>query len=234
MSPAITPSFTTLTISSIASASSSSSDVSIDFTSSLQSQAMMPVPSIPQYLVMKILSPVFISCLILFFGCLPMAVDTITGLLTAGVISVCPPITSTSISSAAAAACFIMVSISSSVVPTGSITASIIPTGCTPFEAMSLQDIWIDSLPISLTEAVMGSVDITQIYSPKSISAQSSPIPGLVIISSLLNFMLSNIILFKTSLSSLPVLSIVYHLQKFFFSYNRYIKFFGFFVFGRA
>ena len=89
--------------------------------------------------------------------------------------------------------------------------SSVIPTGCTPLLAMSLQEICIESFPTSCTEAVMGSVETTQSYSPKSITAQSSPTSAPVRTSGLLNFIPLKTILSRTSLSSFPTFNFFIH-----------------------
>ena len=112
-------------------------------------------------------------------------------------------------SAAVSAACPIMWVISSSVVPSGSITASRIPIGSIPFEAISFADICMQSLPMSFTDAVIGSVDITHSYSPKSIAAQSSPTPACTSTSGLLHFILLITAFESSALSNFPTFSML-------------------------
>ena len=163
----------------------------------------MPVPSIPQYLVMKILSPVFYLLLnfVLRLTVCPMAVDTITGLLTSRGDSVCPPIISTlhKVQFAATRLLHYDHYISLQLCPPAAYSQHYSHRAYCRLKAVSFQDIWIDSLPISLTEKlpIRGLLTLHKIYSPKSISRAVSPIPVLLLSHLSLNFMLSNIILLK-------------------------------------
>ncbi len=125
--------------------------------------------------------------------------------LTAGVISVCPPIISTLSEAASSAACRTMSCSTSSVVPSGASIVNKSPKGSTPLAATSLQDMCTARRPISLEAPVIGSVDTTQAYSPKSSTLQSSPTFDLTSTSFLLNRKLDSILFSSTSDGSLPL-----------------------------
>jgi len=112
-----------------------------------------------------------------FFFAIPRAVTEITGLITASVISLCPP--NISIPIWREASCMPSIrsfSISSSA-PAGRSNVTSIPRGFAPQAAISLQEMKTERYPLFLLAPVMGSVEATATFSPKSIMLQSSPKP---------------------------------------------------------
>ncbi len=141
------------------------------------SPARMAVPSRPALLVRIMLSPGRAPELVTRFSLvtLPTAVALTTTWFTTGVISVCPPRTATLISAAVWCISWISGARTSSPVPGGRRRVKRMPTGSAPVAATSLQETWTASLPRSAVAPVIGSVDRTSRYLPRSRTAQSSP-----------------------------------------------------------
>ena len=102
----------------------------------------------------------------------------ITGWVTAGVISVCPPASVTLISFAAALSCWKIVMTCAAVECMGISSVARNHLGVPPAAAISFALTFIAYQPMSSVAKVIGSDLAMRVFGPKSMRAASSPTPG--------------------------------------------------------